>query len=142
MSVLNEFNLDEWAAKGGYSSKDESEKKSVNPPASVKQNVSFDGDETAEKARLLVDSLFANKVDITETYSKWRDIGFGIAMVFGEAGRKLFHMVSQFHPKYNPKECDRQYTYCLNGKGQGVTIASFFHYAKQAGLEIIKSEEV
>ncbi|MBR6593205.1 MAG: PriCT-2 domain-containing protein [Prevotella sp.] len=129
------FNVEEWAGKAHSQQSEKRMVQSVSVPM-------YDGDETAEKARLLVDSLFANKVDITETYSKWRDIGFGIAMVFGEAGRELFHMVSQFHAKYNPKECDRQYTYCLNGKGQGVTIASFFHYAKQAGFEIIKSEEV
>lgn len=129
------FNVEEWAAKA-HSQK--SEMRMVVPQSAPM----CEADETAEKVRLLVDSLFTNKVDITETYPKWRDVGFGFAMVFGEAGRELFHMVSQFHPKYNPKECDRQYTNCLNGKGQGVTIASFFHYAKQAGFEIIKSEEV
>ena len=80
--------------------------------------------------------------DITGDYQQWRDIGFAIAEEFGEAGRNHFHTISANHSDYNKKECDEQFSNCLNAKGHGITIATFYHYAHQAGLKIRKEKDI
>ena len=75
-------------------------------------------------------------LDITGDYGSWRDIGFALADGLGEAGRTYFHRVSKFYPKYNAKEADKQFTQCLKGKKSGITIRTFFHKAKEAGIDI------
>lgn len=71
------------------------------------------------------------KVDIAATYAEWRDLGFAFANEFGEAGRALFHLLSQFHPDYTPKKCDEHYTGCLRADRRAsgkrlITIATFW----------------
>ena len=39
------------------------------------------------------------------------------------------------------EQTDKQYTHCLQAKGQGVTIRSFFHLAGQAGIPLSPVEE-
>lgn len=136
MSVLNEFNLDEWAAKGGYSSKDEIEKKQVNASACVKQNVCFGNDKTAEDVEKLVNIICEQQIDMTSGYDNWVNIGFALSSEFGEAGRELYHRLSRFYPNYTREETDRQYDSCLKSKGSGITINTLFHYAKEAGITI------
>lgn len=81
------------------------------------------------------------KLDITSTYADWRNIGFAFADTLGEEGRSFFHRVSCFYPNYQKAECDRQFDNCLKAKGKGITMKSFFHYAKQAGLRIAPEQQ-
>ncbi|MGD9928750.1 MAG: DUF3987 domain-containing protein [Mangrovibacterium sp.] len=74
--------------------------------------------------------------DITANYADWRDLGFAFVDEFGEAGRDYFHRVSRHYPGYSQRDCDKQYDNCLKSSGHGVTIKSFFHLAKQAGVNI------
>lgn len=78
-----------------------------------------------------------NAIDITPTYSAWRNIGFAIADEYGEAGRDYYHVISQNHPDYLAKETDKQFNNCLKAKGHGVTMGSFFHYCKENGINIL-----
>lgn len=80
------------------------------------------------------------KVDITAKYEHWRNIGFALASAFGEAGRDYFHRVSCFYTKYHKAECDGQYNSCLKGKKSGITVKSFFYYAKEAGIGVVHEE--
>ena len=84
----------------------------------------------------IVSEIQTYQIDITGNYDQWRKIGFGIATEFGENGRNYFHNISRFHSGYNHAECDKQFSAFLNHNGQGATIKSFFHFAKQAGIEI------
>lgn len=84
----------------------------------------------------VVQEIEAHGVDIAPDYGMWVNVGFAIANGLGEHGRDFFHRVSRLHPDYDPANTDKQFTYCLNGRGSGVTIASFFHYAAQAGIEL------
>lgn len=81
-------------------------------------------------------------VDITSNYQTWRDIGFAIAEEFGESGRDYYHRISRNYSAYNATECDEQFNKCLNAKGHGITIATFYHYAHQAGIKPHKSESL
>lgn len=87
----------------------------------------------------VIQQLETNKADITSTYSDWRNIGFAFANAFGENGRALFHRVSRFHHGYSVPECDAQYTNCLKANGHGITLKTFFYYAKRAGLNNLSS---
>lgn len=77
------------------------------------------------------------RIDLTQSYVDWRDLGFAISEKFGEGGREYFHQISQFHPDYSSRKTDKQYDNCLRAKGQKqITISTFFWKAKQAGCSI------
>ena len=99
-------------------------------PASSNQS-----DQKADLQRV-ADELIARHIDITNAYRDWLHLGFAIADALGEDGRQLFHDLSRQCPKYDEAECDKQYTHCLNGRGSGVTVKTFFQMAKDAGIEL------
>lgn len=84
----------------------------------------------------IISRIEAAQKDITVNYSDWRDIGFAFADEFGEAGRDYYHRISRFYSGYSPTDCNKQYDNCLKAKGHGVTLKTFFHLAKQAGIDI------
>lgn len=78
------------------------------------------------------------KVDITAGYANWLRIGYALHNAFGESGRKLFHRVSCFHPRYSYAETDRLFSGLSKGNcANPVTIRTFFHYARRYGLEAV-----
>ena len=79
--------------------------------------------------------------DISGNYETWCNIGFAISGEYGEHGRGYFHRVSKFFSKYNQKDCDEQYLKCLNSKGDGISIATFYHYAHLAGIKTVLQNE-
>jgi hypothetical protein len=81
------------------------------------------------------------QTDITANYDNWLKIGFAFAKQFGEAGRAYFHRLSKFNIEYEKNTCDRQYDSCLKSSGEGVTIKTFFHLAKEAGLTSLKNKQ-
>ena len=89
-----------------------------------------------------INSIEQLAIDITGNYAIWRDIGFALADEYGATGRDYYHRISQFHPNYNANECDEQYDKCLSSKGTGIAIGTFYHYAHQAGVKIIKNTEI
>ena len=84
----------------------------------------------------IVQEIEACGIDIAPEYATWVNVGFALADGLGENGREVFHRVSRLHSDYDYTTTDKQFTHCLNGRGTGVTIASFFHYAAQAGIEL------
>ncbi len=87
----------------------------------------------------VVQEIEARCVDIAPDYAMWVNVGFALADGLGENGRDFFHRISRLHADYDQTTADKQFTNCLNGRGSGVTIASFFHYAAQAGIELSHS---
>ena len=92
-------------------------------------------DQKADIQRV-ADELIARNLDITNAYRDWLRLGFALADGLGEGGRQLFHDLSRQCQKYDEAECDKQYTHCLNGRGSGVTVKTFFQMAKEAGVEL------
>ena len=95
-----------------------------------------DKDVSERALLLLVEEVERSGMDLTSTYDSWLRIGFALCSEFGEAGRELFHRLSRFHPKYNIRETDRQYTNCLKSRGRGVTLGTLFGIAKECGFDI------
>ena len=44
----------------------------------------------------------------------WKSIGQALASEFGpEEGLRLFHLVSKWHPDYDPTECNEMFDWCI-----------------------------
>ena len=84
----------------------------------------------------IVQEIEVRGVDIAPDYAMWLNVGFVLADGLGENGRDFFHRISKLHADYDHTTADKQFANCLNGRGSGVTVASFFHYAAQAGIEL------
>lgn len=95
---------------------------------------------------VLIEQLLANieknKLDLSYSYENWIKIGYAISGAFGEGGREYFHRISKFHPEYNPKECDKQYTQ-LNRRNTGsISLGTLVYLAKQNNIELSYSSDV
>ena len=89
-----------------------------------------------EEIERIICEIEQRAVDIAPEYKDWVELSFALIDGFGENGREYYHRISRFHPDYQREETDKQYTRCLQAKGQGITIRSFFHLAGQAGIPL------
>ncbi|CAM1341020.1 DUF3987 domain-containing protein [Tenacibaculum aestuarii] len=89
-----------------------------------------------------INALEQSGIDITDTYEKWRDIGFAISEEYGEAGRDYYHRISRNYSGYDQKECDEQYNKCLQAKGHGISIATLYHHLHQVGIKPKQQQQV
>ncbi|WP_418877524.1 DUF3987 domain-containing protein [Xylanibacter rarus] len=101
---------------------------------------------TSEDTRAKVErvlSLIEQKgIDITNGYDNWLKVGFALTSEFQEAGRGIFHCVSRQNPEYKASDTDKQYNKCLSAHGDGISIATFFQMAKDAGIDISNPKEI
>jgi hypothetical protein len=88
------------------------------------------------KIETIISRIESQGIDITGSYDIWRDIGFAFADEFGESGREYFHRISKFYPDYSSGECDDQFDKCLKSNGHGITMNTFYHFAKMKGVNI------
>ncbi|WP_336127396.1 DUF3987 domain-containing protein [Mesoflavibacter sp. CH_XMU1422-2] len=89
-----------------------------------------------------INALEQSGIDITDTYDKWRDIGFAISEEYGEAGRDYYHRISRNYSGYDHKECDEQYNKCSQAKGHGISIATLYHHLHQVGIKPKQQQQV
>ena len=126
MTMTNQnFDVNAWAGAQGVAKKVESKQFSVFNESDVEKEIS-----------LVVNRIVAAGIDLTDDYNDWLRLGFALVDALGEGGREAYHRLSSLNQKYEPKACDRQYDACLKGQGGGVTIATFFHMAREAGVDI------
>lgn len=99
---------------------------------------------TGNEFEELIDRICRGGFDLTAgVYANYLSIGFALASEFGERGREYFHAVCAQNEKYDPAKADKQFTYCLRDTGQSkVTIATFYYYAKEAGVELKSAQAV
>ncbi len=84
----------------------------------------------------IISRIETTATDIAPNYADWRDLGFALADELGESGRDYYHRISRFFPNYSTAETDKQFDNCLKSNGNGITIKTLFHLAKQSGIEI------
>lgn len=89
-----------------------------------------------EQFELIIGRIEESMTDLTANYSDWLSLGFAFANAFKELGREYYHRISRFYPGYSATECDKQYDQCLKAKGHGITIKTFYHLAKEAGIDV------
>ena len=127
MSNINDFNPEAWQTPIEKAA----EHKEAAPIVSQ-----ISASDIANDVDRVLRQLEEKHADITYTHERWVKTGFAFADQFGETGRSLFHRASQFYPGYSQAETDKQYDYCLRSNREGVTIRTFFGYAKEAGVEL------
>lgn len=89
---------------------------------------------TFDKVARLTEEVVRRKIDLTDGYSKWVEIGMALANL-GEAGRQFFHTVSSVYPGYDRAKADTKFTNLLRTTRK-VTIATFFHYCEAYGVTL------
>ena len=99
-------------------------------------NIDLDNKALYREVEIIIGRIREAEKDITASYKEWLSIGFAFAQAFKEDGRPLFQEVSRYYPQYSSLECDKQYNICLQGKGDGINIETFFFTAKKHGIDI------
>ena len=74
--------------------------------------------------------------DIAPSYEEWVRLGFALVDGYGEKGRDYFMRLSTLHAGCTQEATESQYDKCLRSGNSGITISTFFHLAKQAGISI------
>jgi hypothetical protein len=82
----------------------------------------------------VIQQITAQKIDLTQDYQTWIELGMALKSALGESGINQYQAISQFHPKYNPTQIERKWA---SFKGSSIGIGTFFHHAKNAGLQIV-----
>lgn len=87
-------------------------------------------------------------IDLTADYEEWVKIGFALTEL-GNEGRAIYHTVSSLYPGYTMDECDKKYDNLMRcsqrdtkDRPKGVTLASFFHKAKEFGIDVSLPDEL
>jgi hypothetical protein len=93
------------------------------------------GDKLSE-VTAIANRIVENGKDITQGYQNWVRLGFALADGLGEAGRDIFHRLSQMNSEYKYAECEKQFTNCMRSHGSGITLNTFFMMAKEAGVSV------
>lgn len=78
-------------------------------------------------------------IDICQDdYKRYCDIGFAIGSQFGVQGLDYFKAICQSGSKYDPQQIEKHYkNFCKQG---GISIATFYYYVKEAGIEIYSDQ--
>lgn len=92
--------------------------------------------DTAIEIVRMIAVICREQIDITGSYQSWFEICCALANEFGESGRDMFHTVSQYGCTYDYDVADRKFDEALS-HGYKYSIGTFFHYAKQAGIDAI-----
>src|SRR5688572_9438615 len=85
-------------------------------------------------AMLYAIALIESGIDVTENYDDWIRIGLSLASL-GEDGRKIFHLVSSLHPRYDQSEADAKFTDLLSKNKQKISLRTFIKYCTDAGIK-------
>lgn len=70
-------------------------------------------------------------------YKRYCDIGFAIASKFGTSGFNYYDAICQGGLKYDAVRIEKDYQRFCKGSSDGITIATFYHYAKEIGVEVV-----
>ena len=90
----------------------------------------------------IIKNIVSKKIDVTNDYGDWVNIGFALAGKFGENGRDYFHALSELNPDYNQRKADEKYTHLLKTKKDPtVPIDFIYNLAKKENIEVQAIDE-
>lgn len=127
------FNPAEWTETNKTESKATANNK---PVQSTNPIPPLGGGSEGSDIETITQRIESTSVDIAPNYADWRDLGFALAEELGESGRAYYHRLSRFYQDYNSTEADKQFDACLKAHGNGVSIKTFYHLAKAAGVNV------
>lgn len=134
---MNKLDFDYWLNQSNDKRVENAPQKStVNNPIPAAAHGDWAPTDDYAQAREMVNRITQAGIDLTDDYNDWFRIGSAFASGLGEAGRELFHELSQMSSKYNHAECDKKYDNCLHTGNGSITLATFYQMAKDAGIDI------
>ena len=85
----------------------------------------------------VVQQITDRRIDICQDdYFRFMHVGLALASEFGPSGENAFHTICSIGSKYDSKNAPKQYKqFCQNKDGR-VGIGTFYHYCKEAGIQI------
>lgn len=86
-----------------------------------------------------IKEVVSRGINLGASYFDYLNLSFALAQGFGENGRSFFHALNSQDDKYNSVHADRQYDIAIKRGKTGITIGTFYHMLKTAGIQI-KSE--
>lgn len=76
-----------------------------------------------------MEKLDKENIQITHDHEESRNIGRSLANVFGESGRKYYHIIRSKKPNYDEIKTDERYNeYLADGMSDGYGIGTFYYY--------------
>ena len=93
-------------------------------------------EEELAKATAVAKELIRIGANIAEDYRDYVRLGFALANGLGSQGRDLYHMLCAHSTKYRMRDCERKWQECLSKSDGRTSIATFYHMARQAGVEL------
>jgi len=84
----------------------------------------------------ILSQIKERQLNIAPDYYSWLRIGFGLADKLGDSGRDAFKVISNYYFGKQKIDTDKQYDRCIKAGKSGITIKSFFYYAKLAGCAL------
>ena len=92
--------------------------------------------EELAKATAVARALIDRNANIAEDYIDYVRLGFALANGLGSDGRDLYHMLCAHSTKYRMSDCERKWQECLHKTDGRTSIATFYHMARAAGVDI------
>lgn len=92
--------------------------------------------EELAKATAVARALIDRNANIAEDYIDYVRLGFALANGLGSDGRDLYHMLCAHSTKYRMRDCERKWQECLHKTDGRTSIATFYHMAREAGVDI------
>ena len=87
-------------------------------------------------AEAVTRELITRNANIAESYDDYVRLGFALANGLGSDGRDLYHQLCAHSTKYRQTACERKWQECLRQADGRTSIATFYHMARQAGVDI------
>ena len=110
-----------------------------NPNAEIFQTTTHQVEDQIES---VITQIESSHTDITDKYNDWISICFALIDALGSNAREPFHRISRFYSAYDQNKCDIQFDKCLHSNNNGITIKSFFYYAKNHGISLTGETKV
>lgn len=85
----------------------------------------------------ILDQIKAKHINIAPDYYSWLRIAFALSDKLGDSGKEAFKIISAYYPGKQKITPEQQFEKCLKRGRSGVSIGTFFYFAKLAGCEIV-----
>ena len=89
-----------------------------------------------KQVKSLIDQINTRNVDIAPDYDTYLELAFSFATEFGSSGEGYFLDICSHHQAYDEKKAINKYKNALATNSGRVTIGTFFHLCKTAGISL------
>ena len=130
------FNPLDWAQNEPTSNAQSRVENVNNQPSQAVSTPTDDFASELQKAQAVCDDLLSRGANIAESYDDYLQLGFALADGLGSSGRDIYHMLCAHSTKYRMRECEQKWQECLRKSDGRTSIATFYHMARQAGVDL------